>query len=331
MFDLKEWTKIIELYQSGFTIVKIAYKYNCSRETIRKILIKCGVSIREKGSRNYNINKDFFVNIDTSQKAYILGFIFADGSIHKSRYSLSIELSGEDGYILEQMRTLFYNGNNFPTIHIRKIGNFEYKKLHISSKEFVKNLINLNVMPNKTHKMDFPMSIKKDLLPHFIRGFFDGDGTVGLYNYNGKNKISVGFCGLENFLLHIKSILSDANINTGKLISIQKSSPQIKRLSVYAIASLIKFYNFIYKDSDMFLKRKREKFEEIIKLVSKSRFINKQKGDGNKYKGVSFDTDRQKWIAYSNRKFVGRFDKEEEAAAAVAEHAKKTSINTDNK
>ena len=131
--------------------------------------------------RIYTLNEDYFENIDNEYKAYMLGFIYADGNIQKDKNRLRITLKHDDIKILETFKDqLNYSGD----IKVRELKSktrdtkgYIIAELSIMSKKLIQDLNKHGVFPNKTFSINYP-NIPKHLDKHFIRGFFDGDGSI---------------------------------------------------------------------------------------------------------------------------------------------------------
>ena len=120
---------------------------------------------------------DYFSEIDTEEKAYWLGFLYADGSIDK-RGVLRVELISEGKQHLEKFaKAIKYTGSVIGPYFRNKIKNPIYK-IDLSNPRFGKDLQNKGVIQNKTFFVQFPKWLKTELVRHFIRGIFDGDGTI---------------------------------------------------------------------------------------------------------------------------------------------------------
>lgn len=100
--------------------------------------------------------------------------------------------------------------------------------------------------------------IKNELIRHFIRGYFDGDGTV--YTYRNKYT-NVAFSGNKNFLVSVKSHLMNNNIvkSECKVVKEQKDKNCYK-YPFSSQADVKRFYDYIYKDATVFMERKYNKF-----------------------------------------------------------------------
>ena len=266
--------KIIkEKYLEGETIEEITDKYfkdkYCSGE-INMVLRKIGIT-RPNGTQA-KINHDYFENIDSEHKAYWLGFIYADGSITKKvyekgsyTYRLRMELMFEDKYILEQM-ALDLESDLKPKEYYNDTSSFEgYNKpkhtayIMFSSKKMGEDLVKLGVVPNKTLILKSLPSIPDNLMKHFIRGYFDGDGSVYLTK---DNTIKTAFYGTHDFINSIQDFLIKELDLTKKKITDQKEA----NVSFVGMAKQEseKLYHYMYDEATIFLNRKYEKYNKYF-------------------------------------------------------------------
>lgn len=266
--------KIIkEKYLEGETIEEITDKYfkdkYCSGE-INMVLRKLGIT-RPNGTQA-KINHDYFENIDSEHKAYWLGFIYADGSITKKvyekgsyTYRLRMELMFEDKYILEQM-ALDLKSDLKPKEYYNDTSHFEgYNKpkhtayIMFSSKKMGEDLVKLGVVPNKTFILKSLPNIPDNLMKHFIRGYFDGDGSVYLTK---DNTIKTAFYGTHDFINSIQDFLIKELGLTKKKITDQKEA----NVSFIGMAKQEseKLYHYMYDEATIFLNRKYEKYNKYF-------------------------------------------------------------------
>ena len=267
--------KIIkEKYLEGETIEEITDKYfkdkYCSGE-INMVLRKLGIT-RPNGTQA-KINHDYFENIDSEHKAYWLGFIYADGSITKKAYEkgsytyrLRMELMFEDKYILEQM-ALDLESDLKPKEYYNDTSHFEgYNKpkhtayIMFSSKKMGEDLVKLGVVPNKTFILKSLPNIPDNLMKHFIRGYFDGDGSV--YLTSKDNAIKTVFYGTHDFINSIQDFLIKELDLTKKKITDQKEA----NVSFVGMAKQEseKLYHYMYDEATIFLNRKYEKYNKYF-------------------------------------------------------------------
>jgi hypothetical protein len=225
--------------------------------------------------RSNNIQYNYFKNIDTEYKAYILGFIYADGSIIKRQGredNLVISIQEEDGYILEKLLKEVNNNELLVRNPPSTIKNNWKKQVtcRISSTEICNDLQLLGCFQNKTVKgMVFP-NISYDLIPHFIRGFFDGDGCINIKKeiYKGKRKTTINyskrlaFTSTDNqFLDRVLSYLPVSKVYK----RVVKRTLLVWTYWIERQGDVEKVKDYLYKDANYFLKRKRDKFYMTIK------------------------------------------------------------------
>jgi len=179
----------------------------------------------------YTLNEKYFNSIDTVKKAYILGFIYADGciSINNNSYRLRFNLKKNDIEILNFIKKeLKYTGP------IKLSKNKKYCVLEISNKVLVNNLIQLGAIPNKSLYLKHP-NIKSSFEGSFIRGYFDGDGCVGLYNRINYMKPYIVICGTHDLLSWIQNKINSVH----KLCKVNN----IYKLNFSSFNTIYNFYN----------------------------------------------------------------------------------------
>lgn len=199
----------------------------------------------ECSARKYDYDDDYFKYVDNEEKAYWLGFIYADGNVYKT--TLTIKLNKKD----KEHISLFKNHikSEHPIKDIKRNQSF----IQVNGKKLTSQLNNLGVMSRKTFKIDMP-KLREDLYNDFIRGYFDGDG-----------------CMYVTEKYHTFSIYTASDIFKKSIIDFFKSKLNIKlnengsSLSKSKIKNLVDIYHFLYDKPDIvFLKRKKDKFEKIF-------------------------------------------------------------------
>lgn len=220
----------------------------------------------------YNYNHKYFENIDTEEKAYWLGFIYADGYISRNEEKymneFGIELQKSDYKHLKKFNKSI-NGNINVSFRSRENIFEGYNKtyetcfIRIYSKEFVNNLIKNGVVENKSLKVTFPKHINNSLIRHFIRGFFDGDGCI--CESKRKNNISTikcdFTCGSIEFVNSLREVLYKEGISS----YIIKEENKPYRLVIGGLKNCDIFLHYIYDDSNIYLDRKYEKKNQLYK------------------------------------------------------------------
>lgn len=213
----------------------------------------------------YTINQDYFKKINTPNKAYWLGFLYADGCILPSKKGksggsvLEITLQESDVEILERFKMSISSNSPIKTKVVKN--KYGAVRLSICNTEMCKDLEKLGCTPRKSLTLKFPTDeqVPKHLLPHFIRGYFDGDGNV--YRSEGDTlHPKISFVGTKDFL---EEILNIAEIELGltRVVHYQKSGNQAYQIQWGGFSNLKSWEEYLYDHEDIiYLPRKREKF-----------------------------------------------------------------------
>lgn len=261
-----EWiNRAIKLRKSGLSYAKIAKEIGKDKQTVSYYLKLEGYGPNEKYVRtNQNqpnkkyVNENYFENINTEEKAYWLGFMYADGCVNSSRDSIELSLKEEDYDHIVKFK------NALESEHI--IGKKEKRtdsktyisyRLCIKNKKLKSDLIKYGCTPKKTKTLEFP-AIQEDLIGHFIRGYIDGDGCITSHK---TSKISLEILGTYNFLNSIREYFQ---LDNDKYIYSFNHS-DIKRLVITGE----KAFNIIeqlYKNSTISLDRKFNRYKEFAAL-----------------------------------------------------------------
>ena len=270
MLNIKDYQEeITKLYQEGKTAKEISsllgFKYS---QPVYNYFKKMGWErIGKAGKRIYGVNEDFFKCINTEEKAYILGFICADGHIERDRLNITVSIKDKD--ILEKIRKAIQS--NHPIKEVKRTNPYNKTdrriltlvELMIGSVELVKPLFNMGLTTNKTYTLngDILKYVPKYLMRDFLRGYFDGDGNVFFgRKYNSGYKYNINICGNEDFLLKSFQVYFPSN---NKLYKDLYS----RQCYVWKISQKDKvrdFMYYLYYNSSIFLQRKYNEFRKIM-------------------------------------------------------------------
>lgn len=181
----EEIDNLLKMYNDGMSIRQIAKIYNRCYAVIQDTLKRNGCIFRSRYQHaiKYYYNENYFDQIDTEDKAYFFGLLFADGCNLYNRHEVIISLQERDKEILEKFAKCL-NTNRSPRL-ISAFGKRFYKtdqyRLEIRNKHISEILNNYGLVPRKTLIKKFPEVIfnsNEDIIRHFIRGYFDGNGSV---------------------------------------------------------------------------------------------------------------------------------------------------------
>lgn len=181
--------KAMNMYQEEkISVNECAKRNNIGATTLTRYLIKNNIKIRKYVTRKYNYDETFFEKIDTEEKAYWLGFIAADGSIISNETILEIGLAKKDEQHLEKFIKSIKGSKEMIKQKKQNAGKgklYDAVRVSVCSAKMCKDLKKQNITPNKSLTLGFLNHIDKNLIKHYLRGYFDGDGSIST---NGKNR-----------------------------------------------------------------------------------------------------------------------------------------------
>lgn len=206
----------------------------------------------------YKCNVDYFETINTEEKAYWLGFIYADGCIVKDLKSMRINLSPIDVEHLEKLKQCLQSNNP-----IRYKDDRRYVSLNISKTKIVTDLIDKGCHPAKSLNLMFPSEsqVPKDMQKFFIRGYFDGDGCFSAKMRNIKNKPNPIFCGEINILGTYDMLINIKRIVPAQFKDIFEFG-KIYKMRIQNKPEIYAFLSYIYDDANIYLNRKYQKYQD---------------------------------------------------------------------
>lgn len=241
--------KIIDRYMAGEDCPSIGRSYQIASTCLFRILRKNGVRLRPHSEwSRHKLNRDYFANIDSEEKAQILGFIYADGCIseNKNSYKLLIQLHEKDHDYLDNIRkAIGYSG---PMRRVKSKKTYHYN-LAVNSKKLSTDLMKLGATPRKTFTLDFPTleQVPSQFIISFVRGFMEGDGSIHTKTCpspdgKGYKYLRVSFRGTEMFLSKLRLFLAMHNIES----RLYMDCGRIGQLCIQKAKSVSLFLKLIY-------------------------------------------------------------------------------------
>lgn len=262
-FTQEEKNDILNKYQNEqWTQKRIGEYYSVSRTVIKRLLKEFDVSLRKKTNK-YCANYNIFEEIDSSEKAYWLGFLAADGCnyIRDKNASIILSIHQKDIEHLEKFKK-FCETNAEIKMFLQNWG-FSNKtpmcKIVLNSVKMSKDLINKGIIPNKSLELKKP-NINEEYYKPFILGYFDGDGSI--YKTTQGNNYNISIQGTKEILEWINDIL-----NIGKL---EKRNNDNKNNYYIRCGGTNKPYNILkqlYESCDIHLDRKYNIYKSLETVV----------------------------------------------------------------
>ena len=196
---------IINKYlNENYTLKQLGKEFNCSYPTIRNLLNKH--KIKSRGNKQGYPRDEFYFNkIDTEEKAYWLGFLYADGCVHSNNYEISINITDKE-HIEKFKAAIKAFNHNITEIQDKRFQNAKtLYQFSIKDKQLHQDLIKWGCIPQKSLLINKIPNIPRDYVSHFLRGYFDGDGS--LHYLRGTNNYRISFVGTKDFLNDIQKEL----------------------------------------------------------------------------------------------------------------------------
>lgn len=259
--DKEKLEAIYNKYKSAY---KVAEELGVNYKTIYYWLKKFNIQAQDtrEVARKHFFNEQYFDEIDTEEKAYWLGFIFADGCVYKgtTNYRLQINLQYSDMEHLQRFQKAI--GSDYKIRHIRKNNREIAAELKVNSTRMGKSLIKLGCVERKTIVCQFP-NIPYELKRHFIRGYFDGDGCIT--ESKNTNQWLFEITGGSGVLEPIADFFLDHNIRLN-FYSYKKFNNGLLRIYAHrrTVDYLKEIYRILYDEASIFLPRKKQKFIDLI-------------------------------------------------------------------
>lgn len=254
---LPEWyDKAKELFLKGFNYTEIGKEIGVNRKQVGFYLKENGYISKsplpqsKKPWRKYTFNESFFEVIDSEEKAYWLGLLYADGYVSEKKTSVELGLKEDDKTHLEKLKASI-NSNHKLTETIKKLDGKEYigYRITLNSQKLKDDLIDKGCGPRKTLRIDFPSNdiVPEYLMRHFMRGYADGDACI----YIRDGKVSFQIVGTYDFL---KQFIKETGLHENSIhyINNRKTVCRVMYGGLYAI----KIMKMLYDNSTIYLDRK---------------------------------------------------------------------------
>ena len=259
--------QIIEAYKNNMSLREIEKTFNTTRQTVSRFLEERGIKT-QKGNhyRKYFHNENFFETIDSEEKAYWLGFMYADGWIldNSQRYGqdhFGISLIKSDEEHLKKFAKAIEATN--PITYDNSKRQHPLAKIVLTSQKTVDDLIRHGCFKKKTFILQPPTTVPDELIYHFIRGFFDGDGSLvkcggKFFEKYHRYEYSIAFSCMQSIAYWLQELFGYGSVIQDK---------RTEHSFTYTIGGkncVYDFYSKVYKNATIYLDRKYEKFQGFL-------------------------------------------------------------------
>ena len=264
---------IVKLFQEDRIKTRaIAKMIPTTIRAIPKVLKEAGICTKRKN--RYTLNEYYFDNIDTERKAYWLGVISADGCITTTNY---FALAMTDKDVVEQLKKdLNYTGDVY-AIKRDETRSIIYR-INFSSKILCDSLRNLGIKENKSLRLDEFPPIDDSMIKHYIRGYFDGDGSINscygnVRAANGKaymnKRWSFSIIATYKWCQSLHDYIYNLSSYDGSI----RRSYKCDQMFYYTISAkdvLYWIYHLLYDKATFSMKRKYDKWQNFLSAYKPS-------------------------------------------------------------
>lgn len=284
MYKNNKWSnEELEFLKNNYLVKSNSELAKILNRTVKAVQVKLSKMDLRRPDK-YSYNKEFFKDINSAEKAYWLGFMYADGyvTIGKTNAEIAIELNPNDAEHLKKFNKSLEG--NVPINYREHKSTFsditKTVNIRLYSREMAEDLIKNGCYQNKTFKIKFPDFIATKFLWDFVRGYFDGDGSI--YLDKQRKFISFNFtCGSKEFIFGLKDFLNNNGIyayytEDNRKDNKFKEQHTRYKLLINGMNNAYCFGEKLYQNSELFLNRKREKYELLKKNFNIEERIKKR-------------------------------------------------------
>lgn len=253
--QLKEFE---QKFSDGVTLEELSELFGLHKQTLARIAKENGFERRNNNRINKRICSNYFSCIDKPEKAYWLGFLFADGSVDHYHASgrVRLQLQSQDQEILEKYKealqldcSLIYD----------KRERSQCVSVEFVDEQIYQDLVNFGIVPNKTYKCKhIPFEkVPKQFIPAFLLGLYDGDGCL-TYSEDFSTDVTFGFTS------YYETVVQDFQLEIDKLINKSEHNKNIFTSAWHTNwrgrVQILKILDILYENCPIHLERKYQKY-----------------------------------------------------------------------
>ena len=257
----------VEDYISGTLLKDVTVKHQVSSDIVYSYMHRHGIEYKNEHGRKNFFNQRFFQNIDREDKAYFLGYLYADGwigGVQKGVYerpcNINLDISSKDRCILEKyLECIESSGSTH--IHDYIASERTYKAspmsaVRLTSTKMADDLISHGFKGLKPDRETVP-ELPSNMIRHFVRGYFDGDGCATT------NTIQI--TGQISFLNNLGDTIDEhLNISHPPVRSYYENKT-VGDLFYNRLEYRQSIFNWFYNSSSIYLQRKKDRFQDTLK------------------------------------------------------------------
>lgn len=249
------YTNYLELKNTGITRAQIAEKFNMPDWKLKKL-----IATNRWGKIAPTIGNETLFDEYDEYSCYWAGFLAADGCVD-SKNRIRVMLKYDDITHLEKFRDIL------ESTHTISSNTDKYNRCSLEfTNPYIREILelNYNIIPNKTDKLQLP-SIPLKYMRHYIRGYFDGDGSI-CESYSNKNSVTASlyatFC--SGSLEFSKALFKYLQEYLGLGGHYQEFNTANKWQLKYNTNDAKILLKYMYENSNVYLDRKYALYHRIV-------------------------------------------------------------------
>lgn len=171
-----ERSLLLEMVSKGLNNTEIGKRLGINRDTVRTYLNIYDIK-RKSHVPHPNLKANFFESIDTKEKAYWLGFLYADGYVRADGCATVLDLSDKDIRWIEKFCDIVGVCRD-RIVHRTHSTGYQSVSIRIQNREFTTHLISQGCTNAKSKTIRLPSFNTNELDMAFLMGYYDGDGSA---------------------------------------------------------------------------------------------------------------------------------------------------------
>lgn len=269
----------------GLNIKKVKYYVNKQkikvtpeyRAKCNKAAIRVAIQHKKDNPAPYQVDPNQFINVTTPEVAYILGILWADGTLSKGerRHSITLNCLAED---MDEIMDVFIKTGKWNRYTYSRIGRKIQGVLQTNNKTLVYHLRKHDYVGKSIGSACSILSTIPDHLKHYwFRGLIDGDGCFYVRHSPLANNFTIA-SSYEQDWTYINNIMKKLGIEYGIRRYHQIQNGKTNKSSVIKIGSragIVRFGEWLYQgypNDGIGFKRKYDKY-----LIIKARYDDPHK------------------------------------------------------
>lgn len=252
LFSKRADLALKEYLELGSSLTQLSKKYSMSRRRLSDYIKSKGIDVVNK-QNIARCDDKVFDNIDTEEKAYWLGFLYADGSVYKTKLELTLKES--DYKHIKKFHSFMKSENNISLIYIKKFDKYAYRT-QVGSSHLIETLNKKGCYNKKSLTKTFPSYdiVPKNLMRHFLRGYIDGNGYIGVVKLKNKDRARLS---IDSNSIFLEGLNNEFGV-TGNMKHRGNGS-----CCEYRVDELNKLLHLAYDECTVYLDRKYELFKKL--------------------------------------------------------------------